>query len=85
MSRPPRIRAGGVRAGWFGARTRGRAPASPAAARAGLGLAIRHDPSTAWKALAGICPSWSTIVSVQRRSVVPPKDQLLPLSATISP
>ena len=42
----------------------------------------RRRPRTGWP---GICLSWSTMVSVQRVSAVPWKNQLLPLSARISP
>ncbi len=46
---------------------------------------MREDSSTASKALAGICLSSSTSDCGHAGSAVPPKYQLEPLSATMSP
>ncbi|HEX6689012.1 MAG TPA: hypothetical protein VF085_10155 [Solirubrobacterales bacterium] len=40
---------------------------------------------TTWKAEPGICFSWFRFSSSQRRSLLPLKNQLEPLSATIIP
>jgi Cys-tRNA(Pro)/Cys-tRNA(Cys) deacylase len=56
-----------------------------AAARPESGLTIRQDSSTAWKAPAGICLSSETRPSGHCGYALPWKNQLLPLSARISP
>jgi hypothetical protein len=50
-----------------------------------LRLTIRHDSSTAWKSLAGISFSSDTRASGHCGYALPWKNQLLPLSARISP
>ena len=49
------------------------------------GLTMREDSSTASKALAGTCFNSSTSDSGHDGSAEPPKYQLLPLSARMSP
>src|ERR1700721_3068177 len=50
-----------------------------------LALTIRQDSFTAWKARAGICLSSEIRAPGQRGEVLPWKNQLLPLSARMSP
>src|ERR1700722_6322680 len=50
-----------------------------------LGLTIRQDSFTAWKARAGICLSSEIRAPGQRGEVLPWKNQLLPLSSRIRP
>jgi Cys-tRNA(Pro)/Cys-tRNA(Cys) deacylase len=56
-----------------------------AAALPELGLTIRQDSSTAWKSRAGICLSSETSASGHCGYALPWKNQLLPLSARMSP
>jgi hypothetical protein len=56
-----------------------------AAACPELGLTIRQDSFTAWKALAGICLSSDTRPSGHCGNALPWKYQFDPLSARISP